>query len=110
MGYLAASGGSDPATLKRAMAYGTVVASFNVEDFSLNRFLRTERDEIDRRYESYRDHDEPLSNPSMARTTRTFIALAVPGQPGAEADAPADRCLPPTCPARAGRRQFARST
>lgn len=54
MGYLAASGKSDQAALKRAMAYGTVVASFNVEDFGLNRFLRTGRDEIERRFDAYR--------------------------------------------------------
>jgi sugar/nucleoside kinase (ribokinase family) len=54
MGYLASVGKTDPATLKRAMAYGTVVASINVEDFSLYRFQRTDRDEIDRRLESYR--------------------------------------------------------
>ena len=54
MGYLASTGKTDPASLKTAMAYGTVVASFNVEDFSLRRFQRTDRDEIDRRLESYR--------------------------------------------------------
>src|SRR3954466_9082476 len=54
MGYLASTGKTDPATLKRAMAYGTVVASFNVEDFSLRRFQRTIRDEIEHRLESYR--------------------------------------------------------
>jgi cytidine kinase len=54
MGYIASTGQTDPATLKRAMAYGTVVASLNVEDFSLRRFQRTERQEIDRRLEAYR--------------------------------------------------------
>jgi sugar/nucleoside kinase (ribokinase family) len=54
MGYLASIGKTDPASLKRAMAYGTVVASLNVEDFSLRRFQRTDRAEIDRRLESYR--------------------------------------------------------
>ncbi len=54
MGYLASTGKADPAALKTAMAYGTVVASFTVEDFSLRRFQRTDRDEIDRRLESYR--------------------------------------------------------
>ena len=54
MGYLASVGKSDPIHLKRAMAYGTVVAAFNVEDFSLNRFKRLERAEIDRRLEAYR--------------------------------------------------------
>ncbi len=54
MGYLASVGKTDPASLKTAMAYGTVVASLNVEDFSLRRFQRTERDEIDRRLGEYR--------------------------------------------------------
>ncbi len=54
MGSLAAGGTADPAALKRAMAYGTVVASFNVEDFSLRRFQRTDRADIDRRLEAYR--------------------------------------------------------
>jgi cytidine kinase len=55
MGHLAATGASDMASLKKAMAYGTVIASINVEDFSLRRFQRTERAEIDRRLETYRD-------------------------------------------------------
>lgn len=54
MGYLASVGKTDPVHLKRAMAYGTVVAAFNVEDFSLNRFRRLDRAEIDRRLEQYR--------------------------------------------------------
>jgi len=54
MGYLAATGQTDDASLKRAMAYGAVVASLNVEDFSLRRFQRTERPEIDARLEAYR--------------------------------------------------------
>jgi sugar/nucleoside kinase (ribokinase family) len=54
MGYLASIGKTDRASLKRAMAYGTVVASLNVEDFSLRRFQRTDRAEIDHRLESYR--------------------------------------------------------
>ena len=54
MGYLASVGKTDLPALKTALAYGTVVASFAVEDFSLRRFQRTERPEIDRRLESYR--------------------------------------------------------
>ncbi len=54
MGYLASTGRTDPAALKTAMAYGTVVASFNVEDFSLRRMQRTERHEIDGRLQAYR--------------------------------------------------------
>jgi sugar/nucleoside kinase (ribokinase family) len=54
MGYLASQGKTDHASLKTAMAFGTVVASLNVEDFSLRRFQRTDREEIDRRLETYR--------------------------------------------------------
>ena len=36
------------------MAYGTIVASFTVEDFSLRRLQRTDRAAIDRRFEAYR--------------------------------------------------------
>lgn len=40
--------------LRRAMAYGTVLASLCVEDFGPNRLRRTERAEIDDRLERYR--------------------------------------------------------
>ncbi len=36
IGYIAKSGKTDSSTLKKAMAYGTVMASFNVQDFSMN--------------------------------------------------------------------------
>jgi sugar/nucleoside kinase (ribokinase family) len=54
MGALDADGGPPPGRLRRAMAYGTVVASLTVEDFGLNRLQRTDRAEIDARLESYR--------------------------------------------------------
>ena len=40
MGYLAEQNNFDPKTLKEALAYGILIASFTVEDFSLDR-LRT---------------------------------------------------------------------
>ena len=49
MGYLAGIDAPDIADLKRAMAAGTVVASFTLEDFSLNRLAAIDRPEIDRR-------------------------------------------------------------
>ena len=49
-----AYGSGTPATLRRAMAYGTVVASMTVEGFGLDRLRRTGRDEIDGRLEEYR--------------------------------------------------------
>jgi hypothetical protein len=53
MGHLAAAGEVSGGALRRAMAYGTVTASFALEDFSLNRLLRTDRGEIDRRLAEY---------------------------------------------------------
>ena len=50
MGHLAAEGGdADDATLRRAMAYGTACASFNVEGFGSERLYELERAEIDAR-------------------------------------------------------------
>ena len=54
MGYLAEQNDFTPQTLKTALAYGTVAASFTVEDFSLDRFRQIERDDIDRRLAEYR--------------------------------------------------------
>ncbi|MCE9545908.1 MAG: sugar kinase [Planctomycetia bacterium] len=54
LGYLASKGNFDPRTLKEAMAYGIVVASYNVEDFSLDRMKRIERADLDTRLAEYR--------------------------------------------------------
>ena len=51
MGYLATQGGSiSPATIKRALAFGTVVASFTISDFSLGGMQSTTREQIDERW------------------------------------------------------------
>lgn len=54
MGYLAQRGDFEPQTLKEAMAYGILVASFNVEDFSLERMKSITREDLDLRMEHYR--------------------------------------------------------
>ncbi len=54
MGYLAEQGNFEPKTLKEAMAYGIVAASFTVEDFSLDRLRQIEREDLDRRMAEYR--------------------------------------------------------
>ena len=54
LGALEAEGNLTPTNLRRAMAYGTVIASFTVEDFGLSRLRRTKRQEIDQRLEQYR--------------------------------------------------------
>lgn len=52
LGSLAACGGDwrDLDNLKRAMLYGTVMASFNVEDFSTRRIESLTREELDERF------------------------------------------------------------
>ena len=55
MGYIAARDRTDSATMRRAMVYGSVMASFTVEDFSLNRLARLDVRDIDRRYAEFED-------------------------------------------------------
>jgi sugar/nucleoside kinase (ribokinase family) len=55
MGVLAGTGETDERALRRAIVYGSVVASFTVEDFSLNRLRRLTRDDIDQRYRVFRE-------------------------------------------------------
>jgi len=54
MGYLSSVDSTSLDAMKTAMACGSVVASFNVEDFSLRRFQRTNRAEIDQRLQRFR--------------------------------------------------------
>jgi cytidine kinase len=54
MGYLAEKANFEPKTLKEALAYGILTASFTVEDFSLDRLKRIERPDLERRMEDYR--------------------------------------------------------
>lgn len=54
MGHLAALGRFDAQSLKEALAYGVVTASFTVEDFSLDRLASLSRHDLDRRLAEYR--------------------------------------------------------
>jgi sugar/nucleoside kinase (ribokinase family) len=54
MGYLAENDSFDPKSLKTAMAYGIVTASFNVEDFGLFRMKEIGRQEIEKRFAEYK--------------------------------------------------------
>ncbi|MBI2144926.1 sugar kinase [Candidatus Woesearchaeota archaeon] len=53
IGYLAGKGGSGEKDLRKAMIYGSVVASFNAEDFGLERMKRLTMPEIEKRYEEF---------------------------------------------------------
>ncbi len=54
-GYLASQTELTPAAFKRAMFYGGVMGSFAVERFGTERVRQLTRDEIDQRFESFRE-------------------------------------------------------
>lgn len=54
VGYLAKSQDTAEGELRKAVIYGSVMASFNVEDFSLGRLKTLTIDEIEKRFESFR--------------------------------------------------------
>jgi sugar/nucleoside kinase (ribokinase family) len=57
MGFLTSAGGNidDANSLKRAMLYGTALASFNVEDFSTRRLENLKRESLDERFTEFMD-------------------------------------------------------
>jgi sugar/nucleoside kinase (ribokinase family) len=57
LGYLASKGegaAEDELELRRAMTFGSTLASFNVEEFGTERVSRLTREEIDERFEEFR--------------------------------------------------------
>jgi sugar/nucleoside kinase (ribokinase family) len=57
LGYLDSQGAdaaNDLHVLRRAMVYGATLASFNVEEFGTERVRRLTRDEVDERFEEFR--------------------------------------------------------
>jgi sugar/nucleoside kinase (ribokinase family) len=54
MGALAREDQTDAAALRRAVIYGSVVASFVVEDFSLDRLRRLEAAELGNRFQEFK--------------------------------------------------------
>lgn len=50
MGYLANAGTLNEETVKKALLYGSIMASFTVEDFSVDRFKGLKQDDIEERY------------------------------------------------------------
>jgi sugar/nucleoside kinase (ribokinase family) len=55
MGHIAAADDARPATLRTAMAYGTLVASYNIESFSVHRMREIGKKNIDQRMKTYRE-------------------------------------------------------
>ena len=68
LGYLSGSDGEiDETTLRRAMGYGTVLASFNVEEFGTERVSQLTREEIDERFEPPAGDDAVRAPAGLAR-------------------------------------------
>lgn len=57
MGYIASKNEDQVSfqTIRAALAHGTVIASFNIESFSLDRLTTLSKDELHRRYEEFAD-------------------------------------------------------
>ena len=53
MGYLAKTDKINEKNMKNALLWGSVMASFTVQDFSVNRFLNISRKDIEERYRSF---------------------------------------------------------
>ena len=54
MGYLSTQGSFSPPTIKRALAFGTVVATYTISDFSLSGLQATTREAIDGRFAAFK--------------------------------------------------------
>ena len=55
MGFLSRSGSLDDLTIRRAIVYGSVLASFTVEQFSIDRIAALSDEEIELRYREFRE-------------------------------------------------------
>ena len=53
IGYLAKERATDEKTLRKAVVYGSTVASFCAEDFSTNKSAHLTQDEIKERYHEF---------------------------------------------------------
>ncbi|UPT75305.1 MAG: PfkB family carbohydrate kinase [Elusimicrobiota bacterium] len=75
LGYLASTESyKDVSHLKRAMAYGTTMASFNVQDFSTKNIEALERDVIDERFHDLADRMAIPRADALLKTRRAVAA------------------------------------
>ena len=67
IGYVASRDDTSVATLKKAVVYGSVMASYNVEDFSLNRLRSLTQEDIASRYRAFQEiaHFEALDEAAV---------------------------------------------
>ncbi|MDT7780661.1 MAG: hypothetical protein QOC99_3173 [Acidobacteriota bacterium] len=71
MGYLASHEHADEATMRRAIIFGSVMASFNVEEFGTERVSRLTHEEINQRFHDFKQmtHFEEIPFEHAAGTT-----------------------------------------
>lgn len=71
MGYLASQDTLDEAAMRRAMIFGSVMASFNVEEFGVARTDRLTQDEINERFRAFKriTHFEEIPFERVVRST-----------------------------------------
>ena len=55
MGFLANYDSIDKKTIREAMVYGTITASFGIEEFSLSKFQKINRNDIDNRFSKFKE-------------------------------------------------------
>jgi sugar/nucleoside kinase (ribokinase family) len=53
LGYLASAGGTEEASLRKAMLVGTVMASFTIEDFGIGKLASVKKPDIQERLERF---------------------------------------------------------
>ena len=72
MGYLASQSQIDDAALRRAIIYGSVMASFNVEEFGTERVHRLTHEEINQRFSDFKrmTHFEEIAFERAVRATK----------------------------------------
>jgi sugar/nucleoside kinase (ribokinase family) len=72
MGYMASQETLDEAAMRRAMIFGSVMASFNVEEFGTERVQRLTHDEINERFRAFRrmTHFEEIPFERAVQATR----------------------------------------
>ena len=54
-GYLAKTGDTSEKNIRKAVVYGSVIASFNAEDFSIERLKKINHDDIEKRFKEFRE-------------------------------------------------------
>jgi|AGTN01.1.fsa_nt_gi Sugar kinases, ribokinase family len=82
MGYLAQTGNLEDMTVRRGIIYGSIMASFNVEEFSCDRLRRVKQEDIQNRLDQFNEftyfdfEDSPNPRKRSARKVATTAALA----------------------------------